>query len=361
MRLYFLLLAVPALFAQPAQTPAPEYAPEGIVPLQSNGAWLLVPGRAVELYGRHLAPEPWCGQNATPPAPYPVELCGVRVTVGARPAGLMFVGPGQINFKVPADVPDGASTTVQVCVRGVCGAPVTMPFRSGKAFLKLRGTAAVHMPVWLDIDAPPPYQFLYPCHMAPWGFDGFQFEVRYQGQPLSPWAVPGTSLTAPYVGRADCNSTAQPSPLPLHLLYHFDRPGVYSVRLARIALSSPDTANAPPVQSDWTEIAVAPDSPSRRDEWLQAMAESVKSAAPDTLVANLIPSLLAWPDDKALAVLLPLLTLPRPASAADRMGNAGQFARYGLAAFPDDMLRRVFPPDQLLNLCPPGGRCRADH
>jgi hypothetical protein len=308
----------------------------------------------VELYGQHLAPEPWCGQNNTPAAPYPLEVCGVRVMVGTSPAGLMYVGPGQINFKVPADAPAGGSAPVQVCVRGVCGAPVAVQVSSGSAGLRLRGTAAVHMPVWVQIDAPAPYQIKYPCADTPWSFNGYQFEVRRNGQPLSPAAPWKDTMGHAVMG--PCRAAAQPSALPLHLLYDFDQPGVYSVRFTAIAPINP---TVPAFQSDWTDIKVDPYSSSQRDQWLQSMAERVKSDAPEALIADVIPSLLAWPDDKALTVLLPLLALPAPMSASDQMGYAGQFARYSLAAFSDEVLRQVIPPDRLLSLCPPSGRCRS--
>ena len=353
MRVLIVFLAAPVLFAQPPQTPAPVYARESIVPLPSNAAKLLAPGMAVELYGAHLAPEPWCGQNATPPAPYPVEVCGVRVMVGSSPAELMFVGPGQINFRIPAGAPAEGPAPIQVCVRGVCGAPVMMQFSAHTAFLRLRGAAAVHMPVWIQIDAPPPYQVKYPCGDTPWSFDGYQFEVRRNGQLLSQQPPPKDALghAAMAIGPGSCAAAAQPSALPLHLLYQFDQPGVYSLRFTAIAPAGPNQGTTT-CQSQWTDIAVDPYSASQRDEWLQSMAEQVKSASPQTLMADVIPSLLAWPDDKALTVLLPLL---------DQTAYAGQFARYSLAAFNDDVLRRVLPPDRLLSLCPPNGRCRIEN
>jgi hypothetical protein len=353
-------MAAPAMFAQPAQIPAPVFTRESIVPLRGNRAKLLAPGMVVELYGRHLTPEPWCGQNATPPAPYPVEVCGVRVMVGTSAAGLMFVGPGQINFKIPADAPAEGSSPIQVCVRGVCGAPVVMQFSTHKAFLRLRGAAAVHMPVWVEIDEPAPYEVKYPCEDSPWSFGGYHFEVRRNGQPLAQAPLPKTTIgqVVSVPARGGCRAAAEPSALPLHLLYDFDEPGVYSVRFTATPLVGPISGTTI-CQSDWTDIAVEPYVGSKRDEWLQSMAEKVKSAPPEALMADVVPSLLAWPDDKALTVLLPLFALPRPASGSDPMGDAGQFARYGLAAFSDDLLRRIIPPDRLLSYCPPDGRCRA--
>jgi hypothetical protein len=371
-RILILFLAAPALFAQPAQTPTPVFTRENMVPLQGNRAKLLAPGMVVELYGQHLAAEPWCGENATPPAPYPVEVCGVRVMVGASPAGLMYVGPVQINFKIPADAPAEGSAPIQVCVRGVCSAPVVMQFSTHKAFLRLQGTASVHMPVWVAIDEPAPYEVKYPCAGVPWSFDGYQFEVRRNGELLSP-APPPKPLSD--LGPGGCWGAAAPSALPLHLLYSFDQPGVYSVRFTAAKRAGPDPA-ATASQSDWTDITVEPYASAKRDEWLQSMTEKVKSAPPQALIADVIPSLLAWPDDKALTVLLPLLALPGPKAqianaiydpttgapfpnGSDLMGYAGQFARASLAAFSDDLLRRIIPPDRLLSFCPPDGRCRA--
>jgi len=347
-----ILFMAPVLFAQPAQTPTPVFTRENIVPLPGNRARTLSPGMVVELYGQHLAPETWCGANATPPAPYPVEVCGVRVLVGTSPAGLMFVGAGQVNFKIPADAPAEGSAPIQVCVRGVCSAPVAMKFRT-HTFIGLRGTAAVHMPVWVEIDEPPPYEVQYPCADSPWSFDGYGFEVRRNGQLLAPAPMPKTTAGQVYPGprRGGCRAAAELSALPLHLLYDFAQPGVYSVRFTATELTGPRKGTIT-CQSDWTDITVQPYSGAKRDEWLQSMAERVKSAPPEVLIADIIPSLLAWPDDKALAVLLPLAALPVP------MGSPGQFARYALAAFSDDLLRRVIPPDRLLDYCPPDGHCR---
>jgi hypothetical protein len=351
-RILAVFLAAAVLLAQPAQTPAPVFTRDGIVPLQSNAAKFLAPGMTVELYGQHLAPEPWCGQNATPPAPYPLEVCGVQVLVGTSPAGLMYVGPVQINFKIPADAPAQGSAPVQVCVRGVCGAPVAMQFSAYTASLRLRGTAAVHMPVWVEVDAPAPYEFKYPCFNDPWwGPNEWKVEVRYGGQPLSQWPPQMPRFA---VGNGfGCTAGVQRSPMPLHLLYHFDQPGVYSVRVSGM-LPTPADPSSQVFQSDWTDITVAPETDAARDQWLQSMAQQVKSAPQEALLTDVIPSLLAWPDEKALAILLPFLDLP----PGDR---TGQFARSALAGFSDDVLRRLIPPDRLLSLCPPDGRCRGQN
>jgi uncharacterized protein (TIGR03437 family) len=82
----------------------------------------------VELYGQHLAPEPWCGQARMPKTPYPREICGVRVLVGSSPSELLYVGPAQINLKIPADAPVEGTSPFQVCIGKVCSATVAMQF-----------------------------------------------------------------------------------------------------------------------------------------------------------------------------------------------------------------------------------------
>jgi hypothetical protein len=348
-----LLVAVPCLFAQTAPTPTPVFTRESIRPAHGGESKVLAPGMVVEIYGQRLAPEPWCGAPRTPPAPYPAEVCGVRVLVGAIPAPLMFVGPGQINIRIPEDAPAEGSAPIQVCVRGVCGAPVTMQFAAHKAFLRLRGTAYVHMPVWIDVEQTAREPVRYPCGRTPWSFEGYRLEARRNGQALPP--IPRPAAARGTAG--GCGEAAVSAGLPLHLLYDFDQPGVYSVRFTSTAREGPGP-DAILCQSDWTDIAVAAPGPATREEWLQSMAEKVQAASPRDLIADVIPSLLAWPDDKALAILLPVATRP---DASDLMGLAGEFARAGLAAFDDATLRRVIPPDQLLDVCPPDGRCRGTH
>lgn len=357
MRAATLLLAASALLAQTPQDSLPEISAGGIV---SQGApvKLLAPGAVVELYGKRLAPEPWCGQNANPPAPYPAEICGVRVLVGKTPAALLFVSPGQINLEIPDDAPAQGTAPIEVCLGGACSPPLAMPFSAHKAFLRLESSANARMPVWMEIQTPAPYLFKYPCADSPWSFDGFEFELRRDGKPIVPAPVPHPRASLASSGGI-CREGAQPSPFPLHLLYRFDQAGAYAVRLARIQ-PAPSGANPAVPDSDWLEFPVAAESDAARDSWLQSMADKLKSAPPDTLIMDVIPSLLAWPDEKALKVLLPLLGIPPPTSPADRMGQAGRFARLGLAAFPEETLRSLIPPDKLLDYCPPNGACAAE-
>ena len=117
---------------------------------------------------------------------------------------------------------------------------------------------------------------------------------------------------------------------PLHLLYSFDEPGIYSVRLAA------HENGAVVFQSDWTDIEIQPFSEEKRDAML-------KSLAGQTHVRNaeyVMGSLLSWPDEKALAVLKAFLPVTHQIACANydciRMGAA----MAALAGFDPQLLRR---------------------
>lgn len=127
------------------------------------------------------------------------------------------------------------------------------------------------------------------------------------------------------------------SRLPLHLMYRFDQPGVYSMRLTAWKAVPPDPRNREVAcQSNWTEFEVKPFSETQRTDWLQAEAAKISAATPGHLVGDIIPSLLAWPDEKALAILL------RVVDHRDYLVR--QFVRQSLDAFDPIVLRRVILP-----------------
>jgi hypothetical protein len=134
-------------------------------------------------------------------------------------------------------------------------------------------------------------------------------------------------------------------------LYRFDQPGAYSVRIT--ARKGAEIL----YQSDWTAIEVQPFSEEKRAEWLASMAAKVKSGNPRDLASDVIPSLLAWPDEKALAILLTIIPdCTKGCVNQDFFGDI--YGREALAAFDDALLRRVIPPARLLQLCPPDGKCK---
>jgi hypothetical protein len=272
-RCSLLLIAGVAL----AQIPAPEFTRDGIVPFQSGRPRMLAPGMIVELYGEHLGPTPPCDAPIPQNGPYSTEACGVRVTVGERPAALLFVSEKQINLKIPADAPDEGVAPIQICVHDVCSQPVPVRFSTRKAYIKVQGTAYVRMPVWIEVDLPMLYDIQYPAYVWPWQFGGYAFEVRRNGQPVAPLR-PQPKYGGFAGGGTVAPQDAPRSRLPLHLFYSFDRPGTYSVQLTGWRFGSDGRTPAIASQSDWTDIVVQPSSEAQRDAWLKAEAASIQSA-----------------------------------------------------------------------------------
>lgn len=324
----------------------PVFRPEHIRPY-GRDTKLLAPGMVLELWGQNLAPVPWCGAEPIPKGPLPHEICGVRVLIGSRPAELMYVSGGQISLKIPADVPAEGLEPFRVCVGTVCSAPVTMRFSASTALLTLEQPASVHMPVWVDVDPPAPYVISYPCWYWPWNFSGYEFEVRRDGKPLPSIPPPPLPASRVAAAQAPCLGPVYYGRLPLHLFYRFDESGTYSIRFT----AKKDGQML--YQSDWTDIEIQPFSEQKRQAWLQSLEGQPNSRNLD----DVIPSLLAWPDEKALAILLRVI----PAETSRCMNYDCVRLAFGtaaLAGFEDSLLRRQIPPDRLRQLCPPAGSCR---
>jgi hypothetical protein len=133
-------------------------------------------------------------------------------------------------------------------------------------------------------------------------------------------------------------------------LYRFDEPGTYSVRFT--ARKDGQVL----YRSEWTDIDVGPSSEEDREAWLRSLDSEVNMNSRG-LVSDTIPSLLAWPDEKALAVLLRIF----PANVTQctnfdciKLG----FGRAALSWFDAALLRAEVPPERLLGLRPPEGDCK---
>jgi hypothetical protein len=109
-------------------------------------------------------------------------------------------------------------------------------------------------------------------------------------------------------------------------------------------------------RSEWTDIVVAPFSEEQREAWLRSLLSKTQMNS-RSIVSDAIPSLLAWPDEKALGVLLKVI----PANTT-QCANFDclklVFGRAALAWFDDALLRTQVPPERLLRLCPSEGRCK---
>lgn len=327
----------------------------------------LQPGRFLEIYGTNLAPAPVCQEPIPSAGPYPTQACGVRVTAGGISAGLFYVGAKQINVKLPESLPDGPAA-VQVCVHDACSEPVVKEFSSHTAFLAIKEPAYAGMPIWINVELPYPYLVAYPCGIDPWDFRGptvngpsdpneYKIEVRRNGVPLaqSPRPVSVAQWRGPN-GECIGGLGAGFSPLsrlPLHLAYRLDTPGLYSVRLTGF-----QGANVV-VQSSWMdfELKLAPQSV--RFEWLRSMQEKIKSANTSELMRDIVPSLLASPDEDVVRTLLPVfLEWLRPRGLLNGQAFAASFIRNSLAAFDENVLRETIPASDLASICPPVGNCQ---
>jgi hypothetical protein len=245
----------------------------------------------------------------------------------------------------PALLEEG-SAPIKISVRDSCSDPVVFRFATHKAYIQVQGQAYVHMPVWIEIAQPSLHRVYYPVSVGPWDFAGDTLEVRRNGRPLTP--------IRPLLrgGLVDGTVAPQDSPrdrLPLHLFYRLDLPGTYSARFTHWEVAViPGTdmldLHHPKIawQSDWTDFSVAPYPEARRDEWLQAEAIKAQSASPGELVGDIVPSLAACPDKKALVIILKLVDHP------DNLVK--EFARQCLAAFDRSLLRRVIPPGRFTEL-----------
>lgn len=326
----------------------------------------LQPGTAIEIYGTNLGPSPQCGVQLPAVAPFPTEACGVRVTAGGIPAGLRYVGPKQINVDLPKELPDGPAP-VQVCVQEVCSEPVVKQFSTHTAFLNAAGPLYVGMPLWIEVAVPLPYRFVYPCSTDPRDFHGrgmdsptavddYKMEVRRGGVLLA--EAPAPKIVPPdWERKMGCMSGfglgAGAPRFPLHLAYRLDTAGTYSIRLT----ATRDSKVA--VQSAWTDVEVQPFSQSARDAWLRSMYERIKSASRAELITDIVPSLMASPDDGALRVLLPVYSdWLRRRGYANTDGFIAGYLRNSLAAFDDSVLQRVVPASTLSAICPPEGHCK---
>ncbi len=102
----------------------------------------------MSLYGSHLGPKTACVGSADPQRAetsspfrpnqttlekqvFPARLCDTEVKVGGIAAGLLYVQAGQINFKVPQQIPIQGTTAVQVIYKGRSGPTAIQTLNAG--------------------------------------------------------------------------------------------------------------------------------------------------------------------------------------------------------------------------------------
>ena len=94
-------------------TAPPQVSSGGVVNAASFIA-KVAPGSLFSIFGTDLA---MADQNAAS-VPLPTSLAGASVTVGGKPAPLVFVSAGQINAQVPYEAVQGETVPVVVTVNG---------------------------------------------------------------------------------------------------------------------------------------------------------------------------------------------------------------------------------------------------
>jgi hypothetical protein len=332
--------------------PPPEFTAAGVV-RGAGPAKIIVPGFGMSLYGQHLGPSrDGCAASADPqrretPNPrrqdrrfedtsiYPTELCGVQVFIGDKPAGLLYVSEKLIHFKIPQDSPESGSVDIRVVYMGQSSAPVTLAAGFEKTTISLEQPAYTGMPVWLKAELPLDSSVIrYPYYLGPAGFGCNEVEVRREGKLLTP--TPGSDWTRHGFGGSGnaCGSygAALPSKrvgrLPLHLLYRFDAPGTYEVRLtvwgSPVGFPRRGDFRA---RSEWTPIEVLPSQPKQRAEWLEAVRARAPADAAEVLTDTL-PSLLGAPDDISFEIVAGYLYHPDL--------SVRRYARNGLYYWPEE-------------------------
>ena len=353
--------------------PPPEFTAARVL-RGSVSAQILVPGVRMSIQGRHLGPSgTGCHGSADPQLRetlnprrldkrfvdtliFPTELCGVQVFIGDKAAGLITVSDGQIDFKIPQDSAESGSVDIRVVYMGQSSAPVNMAAGFEKTTISLEQPAYTGMPVWLKADLPlGSGPIWYPYVLGPAGFGCNQVEVRREGKLLTPtpgsdWMRHGSGGSGNICGSYRVGSAlTHIGRLPLHLLYRFDAPGTYEVRLS--VWGSP-VGFGPQTElrarSEWTPIEVFPSQPKQRAQWLEAMRARAPVDAAEVL-SDTLPSLLGAPDDISFEILTGYLYHPDL--------SVRRYAIQGLYYWPEEsastkllaLLHTKGPSDTLIN------------
>lgn len=150
-----------------AAAPTPSYSAVSIAPSGERRPGPLAPGRVATIYGRNLGPAEPCHGEPDPvrretPNPsrpnqtdietqiFPTRLCETEVQVGGLAAGLLYVSPGQINFKMPQTVNAQGEIAIRVVHKGQAGASVSVAIAVDSGTEK---TEAIAARMWSDLQA----------------------------------------------------------------------------------------------------------------------------------------------------------------------------------------------------------------
>jgi len=264
--------------------------------------------------------------------------------VGREKASLLYVQDRQINLRVPANATAEGLIDFVVTYEGRSSAPVRVRFGPMTASIQLTGPAYVHMPIWIHVDLPEPQQrsLRYPVTIWPADFGGHQFEVRRNGVVLPP-IKPGLFMKSGFGpsglgmvgGGTLLGLPREPKNrfrLPLHLIYQFDRPGLYEVRYT--GREGHDGRGQALARSNWLQFEVLDFPPAKRAAWLAEMRKTAPSD-PVELLGDFLPSILAVPDNTVFSMLEEYLY-----NSSDLVR---EYTLYALYAFDDDLVIKEIP------------------
>ena len=351
-----LVLAVVASFGE-----QPRFDKNHVIPFGFYEPGRLTGGQYATIAGWNLRPTTSC-------TPLPTDFCGVRVKLGEYFARVTYVGPmgnpnlngDQINFQVPTSAGGEGPTPIQVCVDHRCSEPVLIEFTSKDILLSTVGGLRVNMPVWIAVDIPLNPRFAYPFSVCPWDFGGYEVQLRKDGSVLP-------SLPAPKCVHQSTSPIAvsRTRRLPLHLIYRFDTPGTYGVRVSGPILTPDLSGVARTGVSDWHEIRVKPETPEQHRAWLRHMASGV-TVPPSgwRQSGDFIASLLASTDEHVVRTLAWLLPPPRVLTGKTIRYSGPPpdvvncIAPNALFALPEPLLRKHLSKRRLDELRRPDAWCQ---
>jgi len=195
--------------------------------------------------------------------------------------------------------------------------------------LSLEEPVYAGLPVWIKADLAYPYEARYPYSEDPSDFGPNVIELRRGNEVIQPRSFPlfGNSPGSGIMGGSAAPPDAPQNRLPLHLKYHIEQPGTYSVEwtAVRQVLVGKHQMNAVAGRSDWLAFEVKPSTPEQREAWLEKTLAAVPTD-PGPLVGDSLPSLLvASPDPRVLRTVLEHLYSKDPLVGGYALSSLGLF------------------------------------
>lgn len=323
----------------------PSFTAAGVV--QGDGSGPLEAGTLATIYGWHLSRTGNTCAAQTPP--YPKELCGTRVIIAGREAGLLYVGFSQVNLEVPPDVPRGGKAMVQVIAGGLASDPVPVEIFSGRPEVRLAEPAYAGMPVWIEVRGSWKVRggVRYPYTSEPWGFGCSWVEMRQTGKQLIPidFRIGGVG-SGPACGSVIPGEPSKKHRLPLHARFALEQPGIYEVQYSRLEYGAVGMERRE--TSEWARIEVLPSTGPQRRAWLDGLLAEAPPSNPADIVAEYLPNLLAGRNARALPRIAEQTYHANDVVRRYAVNCLEYFPEQELAPFLRELIRARGPSDELL-------------